>query len=78
MEQLTNLCTIKCTYNEIVNQLIENRNASKSTQDMVAKWIKVDRRKIIAFENLVTFDIELMCKYCDIYGIDLKLTFKIN
>ena len=71
IEQSNNLSTFKCTYEKVVKQLIENRNTSKSTQDMVAKWLNVDRRKIIDFENLTRFDVELMCRYSDIFGIDL-------
>ena len=70
-----NIKTIKCTYEIIVKQLIDNRNSSQCTQDSVAKMLNVDRRKIIDFENLNRFDIELMCDYCDIYGIDLTLNF---
>ena len=42
---------IKNTYNSICKQLKENRNKSGVTIDMVAEWLKVDRRKIIALEN---------------------------
>jgi len=73
-----NSCTIKCTYEKIVEQLIYNRKKSGCTQEIVAIWLKVERRKIIDFENLKRFDIELMCNYCDVYGIDLKLNYDIN
>ncbi len=78
MSDIKNFDTIKCTYDEVVNQLKENRNKSGVTIDTVASWLKVDRRKIIDFENFKRFDLQLMCEYADIYGIDLKLTFQIN
>lgn len=78
IEQNESLSTFKCTYNKIVKQLVENRNSSKVTQDMVSKWLKVDRRKIIDFENLNRFDIELMYNYCNIYGIDLYFNYNVT
>ncbi len=78
MDTNTNLCNLTVTYNKIVKQLIENRNSSKCTQDTVASWLKVSRKKLIEFENLKRLDFELLCKYCDIYGIDLKLYFIIT
>jgi DNA-binding XRE family transcriptional regulator len=78
MDTNINLCNITLTYNQIVKQLIENRNSSKCTQDTVASWLKVSRKKLIEFENLKRLDFELLCKYFDIYGIDLKLTHEIN
>lgn len=78
IEQSENLSTFKSTYEKIVKQLIENRNSSKITQDMVAQWLNVDRRKIIDFENLKRFDVELMCNYCDIYGIELYFKYIVT
>ena len=75
MLQSETLSTIKSTYNQIVKELIENRNQSGYTQDSVAKMLGIDRRKIIDFENLSRFDFEILCNYCDIYGIQLKLKF---
>jgi DNA-binding XRE family transcriptional regulator len=77
-EENINAIGIKKTYNQIVKQLIENRNSSKCTQDTVASWLNVSRKKLIEFENLKRLDFELLCKYCDIYGIDLKLFFIIT
>ena len=71
-------CNIIETYNKIVSELKENRNQSKVTQDTVAGWLNVSRKKLIEFENLKCFDMLLLCNYCKIYGIDLKLTYKNN
>ena len=75
MDAKTNLCNITVTYNQIVKELIENRNSSKATQDMVAGWLNVSRKKLIEFENLKQMDFKLLCNYCDIYGVQLKLKF---
>lgn len=69
--------TIKCTYDNICKQLKENRNKSGVTIDIVAEWLKVDRRKIIALENCERLDLELLCNYADIYGIEIKLNYKL-
>jgi hypothetical protein len=75
---MKNFDTINCTYEKIAKELKENRNQSKCTIDTIAEWLKVDKRKIIDLENLKRFDLKLMCEYADIYGIDLKLTYKNN
>jgi hypothetical protein len=73
-----NFDTINSTCNEIVKQLKQNRNDSGVTIDMVAEWLKVDRRKIIDLENFNRFDIKLMCEYADIYGIEIKINFIVT
>jgi DNA-binding XRE family transcriptional regulator len=78
MDTNTNLCNLTVTYNQIVKQLIENRNSSKCTQDTVASWLNVSRKKLIEFENLKQMDFKLLCAYSDIYGIDLRLSFIIT
>jgi DNA-binding XRE family transcriptional regulator len=78
MNESVNLSNLTVIYNSIVKQLVENRNQSKCTQDTVANWLNVSRKKLIEFENLKRLDIELLCKYSDIYGIDLNLKFTIT
>ena len=73
-----NFDTINSTYIEIAKQLKKNRNDSGVTIDLVAEWLKVDRRKIIDLENLNRFDLKLMCEYADIYGIEIKLNFIVT
>lgn len=76
--EVTNLEHFKKQYNEIVTNLIKFRNDSGLTQDSVANWLGVTRKKIVEFENMQRFDVELLCLYCDKYSIELKLTFEIN
>jgi predicted transcriptional regulator len=73
-----NFDTINSTCNEIVKQLKQNRNDSGVTIDVVAEWLKVDRRKIIDLENFNRFDIKLICEYADIYGIEIKIKFIVT
>lgn len=78
MNEDKNLSNLIVTYNKIVKQLVENRNQSKATQDMVANWLNVSRKKLIEFENLKGLDIKLMCEYADIYGIEIKLNYTVT
>lgn len=78
MDEDKNISNLIVTYNKIVKQLVENRNQSKSTQDMVSSWLNVSRKKLIEFENLKGLDIKLMCEYADIYGIEIKLNFIVT
>ena len=73
-----NFDTINSTYKEIATQLKKNRNDSGTTIDVVAEWLNVDRRKIIDLENFNRFDLELMCKYADIYGIEITLKYIVT
>lgn len=45
---------------------------------MVASWLNVSRKKLIEFENLQRLDIKLMCKYADIYGIEITLKYIVT
>ena len=78
MDENENISNLIVTYNKIVKQLVENRNQSKATQDMVSSWLNVSRKKLIEFENLKGLDIKLMCEYADIYGIEIKLNFIVT
>jgi len=78
MDEDKNISNLIVTYNKIVKQLVENRNQSKATQDMVSSWLNVSRKKLIEFENLKGLDIKLMCEYADIYGIEIKLNFIVT
>jgi DNA-binding XRE family transcriptional regulator len=74
VEQITEF---KKVYNQIVTELVQCRNSSKQTQDDVAKWVNVSRKKIIEFENLQRFDIDLMCNLADKFSIEINLKYKV-
>lgn len=73
-----NVANFKTKYKEIVHELIVIRNKAGFTQQFLAEWLEVDRRKIIAFENLKKVDLEIMLKYADKLSVDIEINFKIN
>ncbi|MES2397905.1 MAG: hypothetical protein V4549_17970 [Bacteroidota bacterium] len=72
-----NIVHLKSQIQIITQKIIECRKESGQTQDDVADWIKVDRRKIIDFENGKRFDIELLCALCDRFSIELELNYEV-
>lgn len=66
----TNICT---QFNEVVQKLVRIRKEAGLSQQFIAEWLKVDRRKIIALENGKLFDIILLEKYCDRFGLNLYI-----
>jgi DNA-binding XRE family transcriptional regulator len=77
-EVQNNVHNFKKVYKEIVTELIKNRNSANITQQFMADWLDVDRRKIIAFENLKKVDLEIMLKYADKLSIDIKFNYVIT
>lgn len=78
MEEVhNNVQEFKKVYKEIVTELIKVRNSANITQQFMADWLNVDRRKIIAFENLKKVDLEIMLKYADKLSIDIKFNYVI-
>ena len=68
----------KKVYKEIVNELIKVRNSANITQQFLADWLEIDRRKIIAFESLKKVDLETMLKYADKLSVDVKFNYTIK
>jgi len=64
--------------NSICDILKFYRNNKAMTIDDVANALNLHRNQIIAVENYKVKDIELISKYCDLFNIELKLSFKIN
>lgn len=67
----------KCGYYDILVLLIKTRKDAKLTQQFMADWLKVDRRKIMAIED-GEINISLLLRYADKLSIDVKLTFELN
>jgi DNA-binding XRE family transcriptional regulator len=63
----------QCT--EIVTSLVSTRKEIGLTQEFIAEWLGVSRRKINEFES-GKFDFDLMIKYAHKLGMDIEL--KIN
>ena len=71
-----NYAQIKMDVQKISTLIVESRKMSGQTQQDVAEWIGVSRRKIVDFENNNIFDIELLCILCEKFDIDLTFNFK--
>lgn len=63
--------------NEIVTALVKLRNEAQISQQFMADWLGVSRKKLSEFEN-GCFDFELMCNYADKLSIKIKIDFKIT
>jgi DNA-binding XRE family transcriptional regulator len=59
--------------NEIVTLLIKERKESKFSQEFMADWLGVSRKKLNEFEQ-GKIDFFLMCHYADKLSIDIQLT----
>lgn len=65
------------TCNEIVAMLKTQRIRARISQDFMADWLGVSRKKINEFEN-DKFDFELMVMYADKFSIDIKITYETH
>lgn len=60
-------------YQSVVTKLIQERKESKFSQEFMAEWLGVSRKKLNEFEN-GKIDFFLMCHYADKLSIDIELT----
>lgn len=63
-------------YREIVTKLIQIRKDAKFSQEFMAEWLNVSRKKINEFEN-GAIDFELMINYADKLSVEVELKFKV-
>jgi DNA-binding XRE family transcriptional regulator len=63
--------------NEVITKLIQIRKDAKFSQEFMADWLKVSRKKINEFEN-GSFDFDLMVNYADKLSVELKLNYYIS
>jgi DNA-binding XRE family transcriptional regulator len=73
-----NIVHFKQQYKAIVQELVLIRNQANITQQFMAEWLNVDRRKIIAFENLKKIELEILLSYADKLSVDIKFNYIIN
>ena len=73
-----NVVHFKQVYKEVVQNLVQIRNGAGFSQQFMSDWIEVDRRKIIAFENLKKIELEIMLKYADKLSVDINFKYEIN
>ena len=60
-------------YQLVVTKLIQERKESKFSQEFMADWLGVSRKKLNEFEK-GKIDFFLMCHYADKLSIDIELT----
>ncbi|MGV8130725.1 MAG: helix-turn-helix transcriptional regulator [Candidatus Pacearchaeota archaeon] len=74
--EVQNIVQFKKQCTEIVNKLIEVRKSIPMTQEGMADWLKVDRRKVMALEN-GELNVLLLLNYAHLLSVDVKLTFEV-
>ncbi len=72
-ELTTQYVPIIVQFKSIVQNLVQARKQAGFTQQFIAEWLEVDRRKIIALENGTNFDLLLLNNYADKLSMELKL-----
>lgn len=78
MEKVPNVELFKTAYRALVQELVQCRKQSGVTQDFLAEWLGVDKRKIISFEGLKKINVEMLLLYGDKFSVDIKLNYQIN
>lgn len=71
----SNVQDFKNMYNELLNLVIENRKEAKLSQEFMADWLHVDRRKIMDLEK-GKIDIMLLLECADKLSIETQLIIK--
>ena len=61
------------TKSRMVQKCVQARRSGNMSQDFIAHWLGVDRRKIIAIES-GNGDFETLLRYADKMSIDIKIT----
>jgi DNA-binding XRE family transcriptional regulator len=64
-------------YEKLVHEIVQIRKSIPMTQEQVATWLKIDRRKIIALENK-EINVSLLLDYADKLSIDVKFYYNVN
>ena len=58
-----------------VTELIQTRKEAHISQQFMADWLGVSRKKLSEFES-GAFDFELFCLYCDRLSINIVIKFE--
>jgi len=64
------------TLKAIVSDLIQIRKDAGFSQESTAGWLKVSRKKLSELEN-GDIDFKLLVAYCDLFSVELNLSYKI-
>lgn len=76
-ENVTEITQIQTQCNKIVTDLIKIRKAAKFSQEFMAEWLNVSRKKLNEFEN-GKFDFDLMVRYAVKLSVDIEINYVIN
>lgn len=76
--QIQNVVLFKTFYKDLVNKIVSYRKESGANIEDIAFMLKVDKRKISAFEKLKKIDLETLLKYADKMSIDVKVSFEVT
>jgi len=66
------------TYKAAVENIVQARKQSETTQESMADWLDISRSTLTDFENCKRHDFNLLIKYGYYMGVDIKLNFEIN
>lgn len=75
-ENVTEKLQIYEQCNQIVTELIKIRTSAGFTQQFMADWLGVSRKKINEFEK-GRFDFDLMVKYANNLSVEIKITYNV-
>lgn len=73
---VTEMLPIYNQVNEIVTNLIQIRKEAKFSQQFMADWLKVSRKKLNEFEN-GSFDFDLMINYAEKLSVEITINYKV-
>jgi DNA-binding XRE family transcriptional regulator len=73
-EVQNNVQKFKKVYNEILKEIIERRKSAGFSQQFMAEWLNVDRRKIIELEK-GKVSLGLLINYAERLDVDVKLNY---
>jgi len=68
---------INAQLKKVGTELCTIRKSLGFNLDHVAEIFKVDRRLISSIESGESKNLEVICLYCDKFGVDLKLNYEI-
>lgn len=77
-DKVPNIVHFKNQYKVIVQEIVRGRKLAGQSQEQMADWIGVDRRKIITMEGLKKVELETLLKCADKLSIDIELRFLVN
>lgn len=73
-----NVVQFKAKYRAVVQQCVQAREQAGVTQEFLAEWLDIDRRKIIALEKFKKIDLQTLLLYADKFSVDLQIYFTVN